>query len=123
MISNLAQGLPGAALAVIILILLAILGAVLAFAERNFARKESFFPGLILPAMFFFMALFSIVGSLPAVFSVAMEHGIGGLLQLLLVYLITFILTNLPTALTYWVYYRERKKLGETPWPFNRKKA
>lgn len=114
--------IPATALTALAAVLLVvILFGILAYAECMFARKESFVAGLILPGIFFCMSLVSVVGSLPSVFVQAATLGISGLLQLVLVYFITFVFMNLPTAVTYIVYYRERKKLGETPWPFNRK--
>lgn len=111
-----------AATLAIVLVLLVIFAVILALVERYFARKDSLVSGMVLPAMFFLASVVSIVGSLPSVVRVTIEHGISGILSVLLMYVIVFILLNLPTALTYFVYYRERRKMGEIPWPMSRKK-
>ena len=109
-----------AATLLIILVLVAILAVILAFVERYFARKDSLVSGMVLPAMFFLASVVSVVGSLPSVVRVCAEQG--GVLQVLVMYVIVFVVLNLPTALTYFVYYRERRKMGEIPWPLKRDK-
>lgn len=103
----------------IILFLVALLAVILGFVERYFARKGG---GVVLPVMFFLMSVVSVISSLPSVIRTAVEHGMSGILQVIVMYLIVFLVLNLPTALTYIIYYRERRKLGDTPWPLNRKK-
>ncbi|HIV68147.1 MAG TPA: hypothetical protein IAA32_04695 [Candidatus Butyricicoccus stercorigallinarum] len=95
------------------LVLLAVIALGLWYFERSLARRPGRGAGLFLPAAFFVMSVVSIVRSAPAVFAAADGAG-DAVLSLLL----SFALINLPTLLTYVVYFRTRRKLGEArPWP------
>lgn len=104
------------------IVLSAVLIAIVAFGlwyfERFLARKPGRNAGLIMPIAFFIISVLAIVQSAPTVFS--QMTATGGILGAILTLFFSFVIINLPTLWVYVIYYRTRRKMGETrPWPFH----
>lgn len=109
----------GLAIGITILILI-IIAFCLWYFERMLALKSSRVPGLVMPIGFFIISLVSVIRSIPVLFSQLEKiGGIGGAVATII---LSFVITNIATIWVYIVYFRTRRKMGETrPWPLRAK--
>ena len=87
--------------------------------ERILAKKANRAVGLVMPVFFFIVAVMSMVSSIEKTFMQLISTDTPLAAGLLIV--IVFLILNIPTIVTYTVYFFTRKKMGEAPWPMKQK--
>lgn len=75
--------------------------------------------GLVLPVSFFVIAVMSMLTSIEKLFLqlISAETPVAAIFILISL----FLFLNIPTLVTYLVYFRIRRKMGERPWPMKKK--
>ena len=105
---------------ILIVIVLAIAAFALWILELYLSCMVGRVPGLVLPGLFFLSSVLAILQSTPSLF--ADLDAVGGVTGAWATLLLVFIVTNIPTAYLYIIYFRTRRKIGDThPWPFHNK--
>lgn len=83
--------------------------------ERILAKKANRTYGLVMPFFFFLIATMSILSSIEKTFSQLLN--VSAPLVAVALWIVLYVFLNIPTLVTYIVYYRTRRKMGESPWP------
>jgi hypothetical protein len=87
--------------------------------EWFLAKSKNKVFGLVLPFFFFITAVMSMLTSIEKTFTQLLT--VDTPIAALIVMIALFVFINIPTIVTYAVYFRTRKKLGERPWPLRPK--
>ena len=86
--------------------------------EWFLARGKNKTLGLVLPFSFFVIAVMSMLTSIEKLFIDLMSTDTPVAAVIVLIALFLFL--NIPTLVTYLVYFRIRRKMGERPWPMKK---
>lgn len=86
--------------------------------EWFIARGKNKTLGLVLPFSFFVIAVMSILTSIEKLFLQLISTEAPAAAIFILIALFLFL--NIPTLVTYLVYFRIRRKMGERPWPMKK---
>ena len=89
--------------------------------EWFLAKAKNRSLGLIMPFFFFIISVSSLLTSVEKTFTQLLTGQAPWAAIVVLIALFLFL--NIPTVVTYAVYFRTRKKMGERPWPMRRDPA
>lgn len=102
-------------------VVVAVINLLFGVLEWFLAKSKNKNFGLVLPIFFFVIAVMSMLTSIEKTFTQLLT--VDTPLAALVVLIALFLFINIPTIVTYLVYYRTRKKMGERPWPMRKDPA
>ena len=107
-------------IAVLLGVILVVAAVNIAFGviEWFLARGKNKTLGLVLPFSFFVIAVMSMLTSIEKLFLDLVSTETPAAAVIVLIALFLFL--NIPTLVTYLVYFRIRRKMGERPWPMKK---
>lgn len=103
------------------ILVVVVINVIFGVLERFLAKSKNKSLGLILPVFFLIIAIMSMLTSIEKTFTQLLT--VDTPLVALIILIVLFLFINIPTIVTYAVYYRTRKKMGERPWPMRKDPA
>ncbi|MGN1013792.1 MAG: hypothetical protein ACI4PM_00380 [Butyricicoccus sp.] len=88
--------------------------------ERILAKKANRGVGLVMPIFFFIISVMSILSAVEQ--TLPQMTAVDTLPAAIVLLVILFLFLNIPTIVTYVIYARTRRTMGEAPWPMKQKK-
>ena len=101
-----------------VILVVAAVNIALGVIEWFLARGKNRTLGLVLPFSFFVIAVMSMLTSIEKLFLDLISTETPAAAVIVLIALFLFL--NIPTLVTYLVYFRIRRKMGERPWPMKK---